>query len=844
MMRRVACIFTFSFLSILTYSQSGSPHLRYVYPKERSKEVNPKASLIFGFDQALTSEETRSFKVELTSAQKKYPVKYVLAENNRTIIVRPEQVFSYGESITVKIDSGLPQLKSRTYSFTITQNTCNPSHRNLPYDVEGRAVRDVSGTNSVKADDEPLFVNNVVVPSDFPVFEPSILDETAPGYLFLANYEGAPYIMILENNGTPRFYQKVEDISIDFKLQPSGVLTRHVSGDIRGFISVDSNYNVVDTFVCDNGYSVDHHDFQLLENGHALLIASESRSIDMSAIVEGGNPAANVTGTHIQEIDENGNAVFEFSCWENFDILGAIGIDLTSPYIDYVHTNSVAVDADGNIVISSRNLGECTKINRETGEIMWRLGGKYNQFEFIDEEDTIDYQHDLKPVPGVPGNYTIFDNGNHRGYSRVVEYQLDTVAMTATKVWEYRPEPQILTNAMGNAQRLDNGNTLINWAGGNSPKATEVTPEGEKVYEGNFAVPVSAYRSFRFEWDGYPLRPYLLIENLVEKVRLLYNLFGADSIAEYRIYGGTVRGSEELMTTTQEKWVDLSDLENTRTYYFKVTAVGNNGTESEFSNLDSILIIRPEPGVNLVRNGDFSEGQDYWDFYLYGGAIAETFVSEDGELVFDITNGGTMEVGVQLRQNGIPLIQGNHYIFEFDAWAASPRSIVAKVGMDVSPYSNYSRIGTTNITTEKAHYSYNFTMDFPTDLNSRVVFNCGLSSSDVVIDNVSLKNYIPENITEYTEGSAKIRIFPNPADQKLTIGFGTEIPRTAEIIFYSTDGRQWIHRNYYGEDIKEGCLTIDLSDLDQGIYFCSVDCFSASGQRFVRIFKPVVKVSK
>ena len=120
MMRRVACIFTFSFLSILTYSQSGSPHLRYVYPKERSKEVNPKASLIFGFDQALTSEETRSFKVELTSAQKKYPVKYVLAENNRTIIVRPEQVFSYGESITVKIDSGLPQLKSRTYSFTIT----------------------------------------------------------------------------------------------------------------------------------------------------------------------------------------------------------------------------------------------------------------------------------------------------------------------------------------------------------------------------------------------------------------------------------------------------------------------------------------------------------------------------------------------------------------------------------------------------------------------------------------------------------------------------------------------------------------------------------------------------
>jgi hypothetical protein len=416
--------------------------------------------------------------------------------------------------------------------------------------------------------------------------------------------------------------------------------------------------------------------------------------------------------------------------------------------------------------------------------------------------------------------------------------------MTAKKIWEYKHDPIIRTNTMGNAQRLPNGNTLINWAIGSSPKAAEVTPLGETVYEGDFVMQTTAYRTFRYEWDGYSRRPYLVIERRDEIIRLIYNLFGADSIAEYKIYGGTNCCSEDLIATTSNKWIDLSDLENLKKYYFKVTAVDSNGFESEFSNQDSILIIRPEPGINLIPNGDFSENQNYWDFYLFINAVAEASVNEEEQLVFNISNGGTSEVGVQLRQNGIPLVEGNNYIFEFDAYAEAPRSIVAKVGMDEYPYTNYSGINTTDLTVTQTHYSHNFKMNYPTDYNSRVVFNCGSSNSNVIIDNVSLRSLLPNDINETSNESLEMLIFPNPVNKDLNIVFPTEVSDEIQFTLYATDGRQLLQNHYIPSDISGGNLTINLSDLDVGLYLCQISFYSKQEQKRIMHFESIAKISK
>lgn len=839
-MKRTVILLYLFLLSTGGFSQSNTPHLQYIHPKPGSRQVNPESSLIFGFDKPLSAADIASFTVRVESARKKYQLEYTLSEKNKTLILRPSQAFTDGETVKVSLESDRLGLKVRSFSFGVTKNTWNPVIRDFAADFPERSKDKTLPSPPDKIEGEPAFINDVVVPADFPAIDYTLYGETAPGYLFLSNFFGPPYILILKNDGTPWFYRKVEDTSIDFKVQPTGVLTRRIIDDVYGFVSMDSNYNTLDTFLCDNGYFVDQHDIQLLENGHALLIASESRTMDMSALVPGGNPEAEVIGEHIQEIDENGNSVFEFLSWDNFEILAATGVDFTASEIDYVHANSVAVDFDGNLLMSSRNLSECTKINRQTGEIMWRLGGKYNQFNYINEVDSINYQHDFRPVPGVPGNYTIFDNGNERGFSRVVEYQIDTMAMTATKVWEYRPEPDILDNSMGNAQRLPNGNTMINWAAAELPKANEVTQAGELLYEANFVSPTPGYRTFRFEWDGYATKPYLILESYSSEVRLMYNLFNQDSIVEYRIYGGTTSEPTELMATTAERWIDLSDFENSEVYYFRVTAVNSDGFESDYSNEESAYIRQPEEGVNIVRNGDFSEGQKYWNLYLYGGA-AETYVNDDTALVFDISNGGTMEVGVQFLQDEIPLYQGIHYRFEFDAFADQDRSIVAKVVMDNYPYTNYSGLGTVNLTTTPTHYSYNFQMASPDDFDCRVVFNCGMSTANVTIDNVSLEIYEPEAVRDTEDLGSEVYVFPNPVDEMLNLSLTREIAGDVRVTIYTADGRQ-LRRYIFAADTSVGrTRSINLSDLSEGIYFCQMNYYSVVDRTEKTLVKKILK---
>ena len=212
---------------------------------------------------------------------------------------------------------------------------------------------------------------------------------------------------------------------------------------------------------------------KLLPNGHALVFGTEVRTVDMSVLVPGGNPAASVTGDIIQELDANKRLVFEWHTFDHIPITNSF-YNLTQANIDYAHVNSMSIDpTDNNLLASLRTTSEIVKINRQTGEVMWRLGGKENQFTFIGEhEENAPYytvgQHDVHRLAN--GNLIFFDNGNISGggvtpndrtYSRGVEYALDEVNMTATLVWEFRHTPDIQANCTGAIERFANGNTLL-----------------------------------------------------------------------------------------------------------------------------------------------------------------------------------------------------------------------------------------------------------------------------------------------------------------------------------------------------------------------------------------------
>jgi len=253
-----------------------------------------------------------------------------------------------------------------------------------------------------------------------------------------------------------------------------------------------------------NGYVTDIHEFLLLQNGHSLMMSYDYQYVRMDTVVTGGDSNAVVTGLVIQELDQNKDVIFQWRSWDHFQITDATyDIDLTDSIIDYVHGNAIEVDYDDNLLVSSRHLDEVTKINRQTGDIIWRLGGEYcknNQFTFINDPIGFSHQHDIRRLSN--GNITVFDNGNLHDpmFSRSVEYQVDEVNKYVQLIADYRHNPQCASWAMGSSRRLENHNTIIGWGTFLATAISEVTIDGTLTLSLSIPDSMLNYRAFKYPW--------------------------------------------------------------------------------------------------------------------------------------------------------------------------------------------------------------------------------------------------------------------------------------------------------------------------------------------------------
>ena len=333
----------------------------------------------------------------------------------------------------------------------------------------------------------------------FPV-EYTTFRHPAPGYYLLApnSIDSIGFI----DHGAATAHAVRSRLPVSMFLQHDNTLT-YIDTD-RAFYKMNTALKVIDTLRI-NGYEIDFHECRTLANGNTVLFAFDTRTIDMSTLVSGGKPNAKVTGALLREITPSGAVVFEWSTFDHTNILDAVdAIDLTTATIDYAHPNSICEDVDGNFLLSVRHFDAVLKINRNSGEIMWWLGGeKAKRNDFTWTNDDIDgftgfsHQHSVEVMSN--GNILMFDNGNLRTnrFSRAVMYQLDEVNMTVTKVWEFRHTPDIYASSMGSVQELPNGNIVIGW-GTNSTHvvATEVAPDGS--VEAELATPLpEQIRSYR-----------------------------------------------------------------------------------------------------------------------------------------------------------------------------------------------------------------------------------------------------------------------------------------------------------------------------------------------------------
>jgi hypothetical protein len=740
----------------LEYHEKG---YQYLSPIPEAEYVSPQTRFVLVRFETISPYNLINLStfIEVTGNKSGFhPGQTKIAADEKTVIFDASSSFSKNETVTVT----LTPITSRRvrevagpfqYRFYISRSADSLSAQTAP-DASVQILSHVSSqanaavftedaASTAVATGPMVMQNGVSVPSDFPHIVVTINEEPDPGYIFLNNRgKGTPYNIIFDNNGDPIWYLRTSDRRRDFKVQDNGWLTMLIRGGYGGglgFIALDRHYNHVKTFRTKNGYSTDEHELVVLEDGGYLLIGLRNETVDMRRYVTGGKLDASVRETVIQEFTAADELIFQWRAWDNLDIRNNTLDTPTGQSIRFPHMNALDIDIDGHILLSSRHQSEVTKIHRQTGAVIWRLGGANSDFTFVgDPLNGFQNQHAIRSVG--EGRYLLFDNGNgHRpAVSRAVEYELDANDMTATLAWEFRDTPDRFSHYMANAQRLPNGNTLVNWAVYQSPKLTELRPDGTKAFEMDWVLEDECYRVWRHSWDGYALKPYLIAESYPGNVTLIFNQFGDPNVAYYQVYGGTSPQPTEVLTTSETTLLHLKILSGEPFYYFRVTSVDPNGAESDFSNEEQVRVLSYRAGQNMVENGDFSQGKDAWTWELQGGSANWTI--EEGLCHIAINDGGSQIYSVQLRQNGMPLFQGRQYRFEFGAWAAAPRIIEAKVGQDQGPWTNYSRIGYTALARRRSRYSYTFTMTDRTDTNARVVINVGTSNTDVHLDNISL----------------------------------------------------------------------------------------------------------
>ncbi|ROL61930.1 T9SS C-terminal target domain-containing protein [Bacteroidetes/Chlorobi group bacterium ChocPot_Mid] len=298
----------------------------------------------------------------------------------------------------------------------------------------------------------------------------------------------------------------------------------------------DSQGNILDSIQCGNGYIADFHEFQILPNGHYFINAWESVMMDLSEKYN-ANPSSRVIGTIYQELDAQKNVVFQWRSLDQMSLDDFVPYALQANTFDQARGNSGFPDWDGNYIFSFPTTNEIVKVSRTTGEFIWRLGGKHNEFTFINEHpenapNYFNFQHYAHRLPN--GNLLLFDNGIRKtpAYSRAVEYELDEVNKTCKLVWEYRNNPDITTSFGGAAQRLANGNTLISWAlVGSKHQRTlsEVTPNNEVVFELSLPSYLLSYRSYKFDTNMCQPVASVMLEEVLEGNNYTFNKDGKET---------------------------------------------------------------------------------------------------------------------------------------------------------------------------------------------------------------------------------------------------------------------------------------------------------------------------
>jgi hypothetical protein len=216
-----------------------------------------------------------------------------------------------------------------------------------------------------------------------------------------------------------------------------------------------------------------HHDLQPTPDGNVIYLAWDLVPTVSAAKFRGGirgseHSDGGVYEDVLREVNRHGKVVWQWRVSDHLD-LEKYPLREGHKRHEYAHANTCHVQADGNVLVSFRELDLLILVNRQTGKIDWEMADR-----------SWGGQHDCQRLPN--GNIILFANGSEQPtpeFSRMLEID----PASGDIVWKYQgiPFSTFYSARISGTQRLENGNTLI--IEGHHGRIFEVTPTCEIVWE-------------------------------------------------------------------------------------------------------------------------------------------------------------------------------------------------------------------------------------------------------------------------------------------------------------------------------------------------------------------------
>ena len=379
----------------------------------------------------------------------------------------------------------------------------------------------------------------------------------APGYVFVTtlNGPGQRGLLIVDDRGQPVWFRPLDQAALDFRRQTyrgkpvltwwQGTISKIGTGEGIGVI-VDQRYERVAEVRAGNGLAMDVHEFLLTPQGTAVITAYDSVRADLTSV--GGPSSGTVLDSIVQEVEvKTGRVLFEWHSLEHVPLTDTYS-PLLDPF-DYFHVNSVDVHPDGSLVVCARNTSAVYKVDRRSGAVQWRLGGRSSDFE-LGPRVFFMSQHDARAHPD--GTLTIFDDGPSPSsqQSRAIRLGLDLGSMQAILLQEYVHPKALAATAMGNAQVLADGRVMVGW--GTQPYITQFGPLGDVQFDATFEGGAWNYRAFRDTWAGRPAtKPAAAVRRHGRGLRVYASWNGSTETAYWRLDAGVARGGLQPVKTVK-----------------------------------------------------------------------------------------------------------------------------------------------------------------------------------------------------------------------------------------------------------------------------------------------------